>query len=55
MSDAQTHLVWKRPGLVFDREDVNTLLFGAIDIRLELERIRILLSEEDDGEEENDS
>jgi hypothetical protein len=46
--------VWKRPDPVFDREDVNTLLFGVLDVRRELERIRILLSE-DDGEEEMDS
>ncbi len=48
----QTHDVWKKPEPVFDRDDVNNLLFTMLDIRRELEHIRILL-EEADGEEDD--
>jgi hypothetical protein len=50
---AHTHAVWRRPEPVIDREDVNNVLFTLMDIRQELERIRILLEEDADGREDD--
>ena len=44
----------RRPEPVFERADVDAILSGLFDIRVELTKIRKAL-EDDDGEEEEES
>jgi len=49
--DAPVHLRRRREP-VFEREDVDAILGALYDIRVELAAIRLLLREDDDGEQE---
>jgi len=46
--------VWRRPGPLIERADIDAILSAMFDIRVELTKIRKALKEEDDGEEEEE-